>query len=360
MRAPYLDRIIKPAPGQASYGAWQHLDDQGRILPQEAYALDDQTRFVVLLLWLIRAAQAAGDQPELSQRLPQLDLAFDCIHRMQIPGTPQFYGFLDEHGRLSPTKPGPCSDDAFAQVAWTMGACLRHGFRTQEALRLWELVAPHLTKLEPLRARAYGLLGVVDVDDNLAARLADSIADQFMGRPDQAWPEPKLTYGLALVPYALLAQKDPRHHELALDILRFVLDVYQHQPSDHPGILVPIGNNNGQWYTPGHEQPPRHGQQPIDIGYLALALLAASARDPGSAWAAELSRCVGWFSGQNTAGISLIGPQGQCFDGIDGDGGRAISRHSGAESNLARLATVLAVAFNAAYPGNTGRGTIVY
>ena len=86
------------------------------------------------------------------------------------------------------------------------------------------------------------------------------------------------------------------------------------------------------------EQRPGFDQQPIEIAALADACARAQRLSGDVRWAQTVDHAVGWFLGDNDAGIALYEPStgGGC-DGLHAD---ARNENQGAESTLAMIATL--------------------
>ena len=104
----------------------------------------------------------------------------------------------------------------------------------------------------------------------------------------------------------------------------------QHLIDDN--IFCPIGNNG--WFPKGGT-PSRDSQQGIEAAKFTdcCALAYRLFKDEKyRQWATISFR---WFQGNNSDRVSLLGPNGEVFDGID-EGGR-LNTNCGAESVIAYL-----------------------
>lgn len=301
------------------FGIWQHTDGL-KPLPEEGYALDDATRGLILCLLLGREEQAG--------------VLFNYLKASQKDG--RFYGFATDGRQFIDY---PSSEDAHAQVIWAMGVAANHGFRKDEALSLIQLARPAVSEMRWIRGFAYALLGAVYCDKEWAAELAAKVADRCDGLSDDwFWPEEQMTYGNAIIPYALLRYSlvtgDGQYLELAKKLLAFLEATCRRDRQ-----FGPVGNDG--WASKGNPAVALYSQQPIDAAYMVWAYLVLhqigrEERDLNLA-----REWMSWFEGKNVAGQPMINPENnQCYDGIDPGG---INRHSGAESNICYLISAKAV-----------------
>jgi len=162
------------------------------------------------------------------------------------------------------------------------------------------------------------------------AELYDNVASDRW-----CWFENVLTYGNAIIPYGILTAYDllrePRLAEIGRQSLDFLVDVTL------SGDYLDVVGNNG-WYPRGGTRA-RFDQQPIDAGYMVLALDTA-AEVLGTARYRELSLVAGqWFLGRNVQNEPLYDvASGGCRDGIEPDG---INQNMGAESTVVCLIALL-------------------
>jgi hypothetical protein len=224
-----------------------------------------------------------------------------------------------------------------------------HGIGIAAAIAPWSAVrtpARHLFAeamdfdTPHLRARAHAVLGAVAVAtaggrppgtlelvDRLVVGLEVALAD------DWPWPEPRLSYGNAVLIEARLSAAALRNDESAighaLRALRWLIAV-----ETLPGHLSPTPV--GGW-GPG-EPRPGFDQQPIEAWALADAALRAFEITADTSWAATVRAAAGWFAGSNDTGVLMWDPlTGRAYDGLQR---RGVNRNEGAESALALVATL--------------------
>jgi hypothetical protein len=225
-----------------------------------------------------------------------------------------------------------------------------HGVGIAAALAPWSAVRTTARQLlaeavdfetPHLRARAHAVLGAaaaataggqpppgtLALVDRLVVGLDVALAD------DWPWPEPRLSYGNAIVIEARLAaatlRRDPSAIEHALRVLRWLIAI-----ETLPGHLSPTPV--GGW---GQGEPrPGFDQQPIEAWTLADAALRAFEITGDAGWAAAVRSAAGWFAGSNDTGEMMWDPStGRAYDGLQRHG---VNRNEGAESALALIGTL--------------------
>lgn len=234
------------------------------------------------------------------------------------------------------------SDDACGRAIFGIGVAAAMSpwpHIRREARRLFELASVFRSRFP--RATAHAVVGAADLfaaDGRcLSARsmLEDGIASLPRGTDDGQWPwpEPRLAYGNALLPEALMAAghavgDDVAVHE-GLRLLHWLVDG---ETLDGHLSLTPVAGRG-----PGDVRPA-FDQQPIEAGVLAGACARALVLTNDEAWLEPLRRCVRWFEGLNDVGVPMFDPEtGGCFDGLQRAG---VNQNQGAESTIALVATL--------------------
>ena len=189
-----------------------------------------------------------------------------------------------------------------------------------------------------LRACAHAVLGLLafgagtaSLVEPLCARLTASL-DRSVVADAWPWPEPRLTYGNALIPDALISIAAARNDVVllhrALVLLDWLLDI-----ETQPGHLSPTPV--GGW-LPG-EPRPGFDQQPIEAWVIADACRRAIEVTGDGRWGRGIELAAGWFAGSNDLGAPMWDPAtGRAYDGLEIGG---VNRNQGAESTLALIAT---------------------
>ncbi|MGZ8651832.1 MAG: glycosyltransferase [Actinomycetota bacterium] len=236
----------------------------------------------------------------------------------------------------------PPSDDACGRAIFGVAAAAARSPWThirREARRLFELASTFRSVFP--RATAPAVVGSADLfvaDERcLSARsmVEDGLASLPRGRDDERWPwpEPRLAYGNALLPEALIAAgravgDDAAVHE-GLRLLRWLVDA---QMLDGHLSFTPAAGHGPDDVRPAFDQ------QPIEAGALADACARAFDVTNDEAWLEPLRLCVRWFEGLNDAGMRMFDPDtGGCFDGLER---ASVNENQGAESTIALIATL--------------------
>lgn len=191
-----------------------------------------------------------------------------------------------------------------------------------------------------LRACAHAALGTLAAGSDPAAG-TEHVLDRLVAsldRPaladDWPWPEPRLTYGNALIPEALMAIASARHDgallDRALGLLDWLLRIETKPAHFSP---TPVGG----W---AHGEPrPGFDQQPIEAWAIADACRSAVEITGDGRWGQGIELAAAWFAGSNDTGAIVWDPAtGRAYDGLEIDG---VNRNQGAESALALVATGL-------------------
>ena len=236
----------------------------------------------------------------------------------------------------------PSSDDACGRAIFGIGVAAASSpwpHIGREARRLFELVSP-FRSVYP-RATAHALVGAAELaaaDAGCASArslVRDGLASLPRGSDDETWPwpEPRLAYGNALLPEALIAGGhaigDAAVVEEGLRLLRWL--VAAETMGDHFSFTPAAGRSPG-------DTRPVFDQQPIEAGVLADACARAFAVTHDDAWLEPLRSCARWFGGMNDVGVAMFDPEtGGGFDGLEAAG---VNQNQGAESTIAFVSTM--------------------
>jgi hypothetical protein len=179
-------------------------------------------------------------------------------------------------------------------------------------------------------AKAPESLGVERMRD-LVAHLAAPIFQGFAHhRSDHHhWPEPDLSYDNARLCDALICAgmmlDESKWTEAGLISLQWLM---QHQTCPKSDYFMPIPTSR---FAKGGPQAPLFDQQPIEVLATIEACLSAAFVTGDRRWKNEALRAFAWFHGENSQNLSLITPDGGCFDGLTLEG---CNQNQGAESIL--------------------------
>ena len=187
---------------------------------------------------------------------------------------------------------------------------------------------------------AFAGLGAAEIlavaPDDHGARTLLGAAVGVIGRPTASaswpWPEARLTYANAALPDTLLAAGEHLGDARALDdgltMLGWLVAVETRQ--EHLSV-TPVGG----WSL--GEPRPAFDQQPIEVAAIADACARALRLTGDARWALTIERAVGWFLGDNDAGVALYDPS--TTGGCDGLHPSNRNTNQGAESTIAMFAT---------------------
>jgi hypothetical protein len=236
----------------------------------------------------------------------------------------------------------PSSDDACGRAIFGIGvaaAIAPWAHIRREARRLFELAAPFRSGSP--RATAHAVVGAAELAatdaGSASARslVQDGLASLPRGTADEAWPwpEPRLAYGNALLPEALIAGGQAIGLDDVVDeglrLLRWLVAV--ESLGDHFSFTPAAGRGPG-------DPRPAFDQQPIEAGALADACARAFAVTHDDAWLEPLRSCARWFDGLNDVGVAVFDPEtGGGFDGLEVEG---VNQNQGAESTIAFVSTM--------------------
>lgn len=305
MDTPFFDSLFD------DFSIWQHSDGDA-VIRTEGYALDDAARGLLVCLALNQRNQA--------------EVLFNYL--MASREGLGFNGFATEGRQFFRF---PASDDATGQVIWAMGYAGSLDFHADEARQVIDQCRPTILAFEHVRGYAYALLGTVYSDHELAKQLYYKLMDFFkLSDENWLWPEPVMTYGNGIIPYALMRYglicADDQAAEFGLKLCKFI----QAKCEMNNRILGPIGNDG--WLPKDAPVVPEYSQQPIDSAYMTMAWLAAYQRYSDQKYYDSAERWQGWFEGDNIKNEKMYNPLTmKCYDGIDEAG---VHHHSGAESNI--------------------------
>ncbi len=319
------------------------------------YCTDDNARALVVTL------MAAGHLPydstleALSSRyLSFLQHAFD-------KASGRFRNFMTYERRWRRQK-GP--EDTHGRAVWALGVAAASGRNEGQinlSVELCQRSLPALGELVSPRSWAFGLAGIHSYlkklpDDSEAGQAFQILAERLYGhfsknaKEDWPWPEERLSYANAKLPYALLlsgrALNRPEMTEMGLRVLDWLARI-QTGAND---CFSPVGTKG--WYRRGGKKA-RFDQQPIEAQAMVEACIEAHGVTEDERWLAEARRCFEWFLGRNDLGLPLCDPvTGGCRDGLHRD---RVNENQGAESTLVWLLALLTM-HEQRRAGDTARG----
>ncbi len=331
---------------------WRLSDDTGTIehatgdVPQLAhgYCVDDVAR---VLLVAGRAARLDGDAADPRwRRLAEVSLAF--LQHMARPDG-RFHNRRAVGGEIT-DEVG--SSDCWGRAVHALGETATGPWPDLADAALGALPAALEVRSSHPRSMAEAALGaaalVVAGDERVqwaaCGLLSDAVRTlRALGPADASddaewpWPEPRLSWGNALLPDALVAAgtalDDRATRARGLAQLGWLADQEHH---DGHLSVTPVGGRG-----PGDPRPG-FDQQPIEVATLADAGLRAWLTTGDERWRTLVFEARAWFEGDNDVGVAMGDPDtGAGFDGLEVDGR---NDNRGAESTLAYLATSIAAA----------------
>ncbi len=312
------------------------IDDVGIIehsrrrvpAPEFGHCIDDAGRALGL-------ASQLGHDPDAST------VAEACMRQLETScrSSPGLVLRLDADGR--PTQ-DPLSDDGRARATWGLAHASAGTLGATMSQRSAGLLAA-LAGLESFHPRAAAhavLAGVVllrhDATSVAGTKLVDVNARHLpVSRrcTGWMWPEPRLTYGNALIVEALLAVAALRDDEVGIESgLRLLRWFVSHETSGDGHLsFTPVGGR-------GPGEPGGFDQQPLEAWALADAAREAHRASGDYEWVQVARRAVAWFAGENDHGLPMWDPAtGAAFDGLTPDG---VNLNEGTESTLALIGTL--------------------
>ena len=310
-------------------GVFEHcLGDVPR--PEHGYCTDD----------VARALLVSAREPVQGRDLQRMTSGYLDFLAGAYRGGGRFVNRRDVGGRWVDDG---ANDDASGRAVWALGEAatrLRDPGQRTVARHLF-VEACHF-RSPWLRPTAYAVIGAAiitaaDPSHVGASRLLAEAAAASVLPGDTAtwpWPEPRLTYGNAVIPEMLLVLgRELRLQSFivaGLQMLRWLVAV-ETGPSGWLSVTPSIG------WAPG-EPRPAFDQQPIEVAALADACATAWNLTGDPVWAREIIRCGGWFAGMNDRQVPMVDPHnGGGFDGLTAEGR---NDNRGAESTIAALTTL--------------------
>jgi len=356
-KADYLYRLTDDT------GIFQHTKF-GVPDRSKGYTTDDNARALI-------AAVMLYDQFKEPGALELIYTYLSFIHHAQN-AEGNFRNFMD-YNRTFVEENG--SQDCQGRTLWALGTALSYASTLPGNLQntcryLMNQAMPSVSALTSPRAMAYAIIGLSKLMETpgasaytfpyrhtpdsaeepaflpqetiaeLIEQMAVRLQSQFKSNKgkDWSWFEDSLTYGNAMLPWALFtAFRLSRNTELKL-AAKESLDFLSSQTFSPEGFYRPIGSHG--WLLRGGEAAS-YDEQPIEACEMLLACREAAAvlEDPSYLQKAEL--CYEWYLGHNSFRQSLIDPQtGACYDGIHATG---LNLNQGSESIISFSIAHLAV-----------------
>jgi glycosyltransferase involved in cell wall biosynthesis len=315
---------------------------------RHGYCVDDNARALIAALY----------QHGLTGEKAALDLADRYMAFLQHAinsDTGRFRNFMD-FGRNWLEQVG--SEDSHGRALWSLGVAVRyapHDSLRAVAARLLTQAAEATLSFTSPRAWAFAILGL---SEHLAfyngdtqirrtlRRLSDKLFGLFQENASEEWPwlEDIVTYDNAKLPHALLVAGEAlERRELTKQGLKSLAWLVGLQLGGD-GIVSLIGNDGWLQRSKkgGDGTRARFDQQPVEAMALVEACVEAARISGDAVWTDHARGFLGWFTGSNELGVSLIDPDtGGCRDGLHTGG---VNINQGAESTLAWVIAGLTLA----------------
>lgn len=327
------------------------------------YTSDDNARALIAAVMLY-----SHQEDRHSMELLTTYLSF--IHHAQNEDG-SFRNFMNYNRSFIETKG---SEDCFGRCLWALGFTLSQPsvpdnihntcrFMINQAL-------VHIENLTSPRAIAYSLIGLTcmleqpqvlayslpasahsinhSVDHSigdsdflpqtyitsLIERLATRLCTQYQSNRGNGWHwfEDSITYGNAMLPWALFKVSKLFHSAAFREIARESLDFLVTVTFATEGYFKPVGSHG--WLERGG-QAAMYDEQPIEACEMMLACLEAYEALGMVTYLDRAILCYEWFHGRNSANQSLIDSRtGGCYDGIHAEG---LNMNQGSENIVSYL-----------------------
>ncbi|WP_053371950.1 glycosyl transferase [Paenibacillus sp. FJAT-27812] len=319
----------------------------------KGYTTDDNARALIAAVLLYNSKRKAAV-------LDLIHTYVSFIHHAQNAAG-NFRNFMD-YSRSFVEESG--SEDCQGRTLWALGFTLAHSASLPDNLLntcryLINQALPHIEALGSPRASAYAIIGlsclietpkaltysfpyphtptteeeaaflprafILELIENMAARLHD----QYNRNKGNGWNwfEDSLTYGNAMLPWALLKAFRISNNNNLKETAKESLDFLASRTFSKEGYYKPIGSHG--WLLRGGESAP-YDEQPIEACEMLLACKEAAIILQDPAYLKQAALCYDWYLGHNSLNTSLIDPQtGACYDGIHRTG---LNLNQGSES----------------------------
>lgn len=295
------------------FGIWQHTD-KNRIDRKMGYALDDAARGLVTALYVGRDDLAS--------------VYHDFVVRACASNPPTVFYSPDR----KPLEHAP-SADATAQVVWALG--LEKKFEKEFAIPpgMYERLCGYLFSWDFIRGWAYAILGTRYGRTGLTKRFGTKLMEEISSNvtDEWFWPEETITYGNAIIPFALLAGGTRTHEESWVTTGLKLLD-HLNRIQYVTGVPSIIGNRG--WCERGKPMA-LYDQQPIEAAYMTIVNVEAYTITNENSYLVHAMNFFSWFWGNNLRGEPMVNvARESVYDGLEE---HQISSNQGAENIVCYL-----------------------
>jgi hypothetical protein len=303
----------------------------------KGYTSDDNARALIAAVMLYKSKKD-------TESLNLIHIYLSFIHHAQNEDG-SFRNFMD-YNRIFIEETG--SEDCQGRCLWALGFTLSEAsvpanlhntcrYMINQAL-------PNLKRLRSPRAMAYTIIGLTYMIEtpqaltykypypnkekgdptflpraqitSLIEEMAMRLHTQYQGNKgkDWHWFENSITYGNAMLPWALFKASHLSHTEEFRKTAKESLDFLASVTFSNEGYFKPVGSHG--WLERGFEAA-LYDEQPIEACEMLLACIEAYKTLGISTYLDQASLCYEWFHGRNSRNESLIDAQtGGCYDGI--------------------------------------------
>jgi glycosyltransferase involved in cell wall biosynthesis len=284
---------------------------------RHGYCIDDNARGLLLM--------ALADDLPLADRTRYATTYASFVQHAWNDDTGRYRNFMG-YNREWLEDVG--SEDSNGRTLWSIGVAAAQA--PSAALRDWaacwyDRTSESLTTLQPLRSRAFEMLGgsamarVRPNDARIEACLRENAAvlTDALARsrtPDWIWFEDFLSYDNTRLSEALiragLVLNDAPMVAAGIETLEWLST----KTTGHNGIFQPVGTASF-----GHRfaAPALFDQQPLEAWAMIDACAAAWDATLDPRWQRRAEAAHGWFLGRNTLSLPLVDAEsGECGDGL--------------------------------------------
>lgn len=295
------------------------------------YSLDDQARA------LIASVKYLKDFDENEKVFDLITVYLSYLDRA-VDSDGVIHNFIDKRGNFAD---GHASPDSISRSFWALSYVATSDFINAEIReRAESLLGLYRNRIRStfLRPTAYNLLGFTYLKEEMGVvRLANNLVDRFEVNAENGWQwfEEDLTWGNAIVPYALVkaygVSGDQHYLEIALRATEFLDRV-----SRYKSIPMPIGQDG--WYRRGSRKAI-FDQQPIEAADMVLLYNELYYTTQDDKYRQKAAEWMGWFFGNNILdNIMYDNVTRGVYDGLTR---RGPNRNQGAESIVVYLLAYL-------------------
>lgn len=294
--------------------------------PGKGYTTDDNSRALVLAVMLFE-----NFKEKIFSRLISKYLAF-LLNAQNEDG--RFKNFMNYNREFAEPEG---SEDCFGRCMWALGRTISSPSIPKNIKRTCQYLLnrslENWPELNSPRAKAYCIIGLSCLEstdeiighiDTLSMELVSQYTQYKDG--DWHWFENSLTYGNAVLPWALFKAYEIIKEDGLLETARESMDFLEGITLKN-GYFKPVGCNG--WLQKG-QGAAEYDEQPIEACETLLAYLNYFEITKDKKYLDHAVKCFYWYTGRNSKGLSLIDEEtGACYDGLNENG---LNHNQGSES----------------------------